>query len=206
MCGRYLYSLDNSELREIARQAQENLNGEYKTGEIYPTNVAPIIISSGNVIRPVLAKWGLKKWDNKGNIINARSEGIKEKKMFKKLVESKRCIVPASAFFEWKEISEKEKEKYIFFNNDGVLYMAGLYDIYESVPDEQLSIFGSTQNKEDLRYTIITKTASGSMIGIHNRMPVIFDKDEIKEWLLNDNKVDELINNNHVNLSKDKAK
>lgn len=204
MCGRYLYSLDNQELREIAEEAQRNLYGEYKTGEIYPTNVAPIIISSGNVIRPVLTKWGLKKWDNKGNIINARSEGIRQKPMFKKLIESKRCIVPASAFFEWKEISDKEKEKYIFYNNDGVLYMAGLYEVYESVPNEQLSLFDSNDKVDNLRYTIITKAASGSMVGIHQRMPVIFNKEEMENWLLGDSKVDELLANNDVDLNKDK--
>ncbi len=205
MCGRYLYSLDNSELREIAMEAQKNLYGEYKSGEIYPTNVAPIIISSGSAIKPVLGKWGLKKWDNKGSIINARSEGICQKPMFKKLVDSRRCIVPASAFYEWKNISDKEKEKYIFYNNDGILYMAGLYDVYESVPDEQLSMFDTNSKIDNLRYTIITKAASGSMVGIHERMPVIFNKDEMKRWLLSDN-VDELIDDNDIELNRDKVK
>lgn len=205
MCGRYLYSLDNQELREIAEQAQKNLYGEYKTGEIYPTNVAPIIISSGNAIRPVLAKWGLEKWDKKGNIINARSEGISQKHIFKKLVDSKRCIVPASAFYEWKDIGHKEKEKYIFYNNDGVLYMAGLYDVYESVPNEQLSLFDSNHKAEAMRYTIITKPATGSMIGIHHRMPVIFSKKEMENWLLGNSKVEELLDDNDVDLNRDKA-
>ena len=84
--------------------------------------------------------------------------------------------------------------------------MAGLYDVYESVPNEQFSLFDSNNKVENMRYTIITKTASGSMVGIHHRMPVIFSKEEMEKWMLGDSKVDELLADNDVDLNKDKVK
>lgn len=99
MCGRYYFDIDEKELIEIVEKVEENLYGDFKTGEIFPTNIAPIITDKGIA----LAKWGFPKWDGKGVVINARAEGLTDKMMFQNLITSNRCIIPASGFFEWKQ-------------------------------------------------------------------------------------------------------
>lgn len=194
MCGRYYFDIDEKELKEIVQEVQKNNNSEFKTGEIFPTNIAPIITNTG----ATLAKWGFPKWDSKGVVINARSEGLENTRMFKNLVNTNRCIIPASGFFEWKVKSDntKQKDKYYFKRPDSALYMAGLFNIF-SDKSEQLSLFDT--NKEPISYVIITKDANKYMAGIHDRMPLIYNKEEMHAWLNGEN-FDFLVNTNNAVL------
>ena len=139
MCGRYYIDIDNNEIKKILKEAQRNIYENYKTGEIFPTNIAPIYIEDDNNMKPLLAKWGFPKWDGKGVIINARAESLNEKQMFKKLISSNRCIVPASYYFEWKQ-EEHKKDKYKISKPGSNIYMAGLYNIVAN-KNKQLSLF-----------------------------------------------------------------
>ena len=78
---------------------------------------------------------------------------------------TKRCIVPASAYFEWKDLGKKKKAKYEFRLKEGSpLYMAGIYTI-------------------DGHFAILTHDAAPTMSEIHDRMPVILPKSLIDVWL-----------------------
>lgn len=182
MCGRYYIDINMMEIKKMIDKAENNIYDFYKTGEIFPSNIAPIYIQNEEAVIPILAKWGLPKWNGKGVVINARSESIEEKHMFKKLIKH-RCTIPASAYFEWKEKSpgSKSKDKYIIKNQDSILYFAGLYSIVPKHEAEQLSLFEI--NEPDIYYTIITKEADSSVSHIHDRMPVILDKYEMHDWL-----------------------
>lgn len=195
MCGRYYIDIDMKEIKKIIDEAEKKIYGDSKTGEIFPTNIAPIYIQDEKAMRPVLAKWGFPKWNGKGTIINARAESIEENQMFKRLTKTKRCTIPASAYFEWKEISpgNKTKYKYIINKQDSILYFAGLYNIVPKHQTEQLSLFDTSEL--DIYYTIITKEADSSISHIHNRMPVIFNSYEMKDWL-NGKSIDSLTKNN----------
>jgi putative SOS response-associated peptidase YedK len=129
-------------------------------------------------MKPLLAKWGFPKWDGKGVIINARAESINEKPMFKKLLLSNRCIVPASYYFEWKQENNR-KEKYKIKRPGSNIYMAGLYNIVAD-NSRQLSLFNQSM---DVYYTIITRNSNDSVSRIHKRMPLIFDAQEMFDWL-----------------------
>lgn len=190
MCGRYYFDIEEKELINIVDTVQENLYGEIKTGEIYPTDKATIIILNKGKSIAMPAKWGFHKWDNKGVIINARAEGISEKRMFKNLLKSNRCIIPASAYFEW-----NDKNKYMFKKDDSI-YMAGLYDNFYN-RNEQLSLFDN--NKEYTAFTIITKQANNCVSDIHNRMPLIFTKEEMKYYLSGEN-IEILLSENNCNI------
>lgn len=195
MCGRYYMDIDDKEIKKIADEAEKNIYQDYSTGEIFPSNVTTILVSGQKSPRPILAKWGFPKWDGKGIIINARLESAGEKQMFKNLVVSGRCIVPASAYFEWKK-EEASKTKYIIHRDNSILYMAGLYTIVQH-DQKQLSLFdvGST----DIYYTIITRDASPSVAFIHNRMPLIFDSNGAKDYL-NGRSMDRLLEISAVSL------
>lgn len=181
MCGRYYFDIELKELKEIADSVEENLYGEFRTGEIYPGSMAPILTSSSGGPRAVAALWGLPKWNKKGIVINARSETVLGKPMFKKLTESGRCIVPASCFFEWsRRPGSGYKEKFRFRQMDMPLYMAGLCKEFSQEP-RQLSLFSGPVN--NLRYTILTKEADEVVAEVHDRMPVILDREGMLGWL-----------------------
>ena len=163
MCGRYcLYDDGNEELREIFDRTE----GEFKTGEVFPTDKAPVLIEQSGGITPEAVAWGFPEFRGKGVIINARAETVPEKPMFRRSLATMRCVIPSSGFFEWTHSGPKTKYR---FNlpGAGVLYMAGLYQD-----------FGGER-----RFVIITTVANDSMVEVHNRMPVVLQGTERDAWL-----------------------
>jgi putative SOS response-associated peptidase YedK len=169
MCGRYNFTVEQSdEIREIIEKLNDKLHGkEVKAGEIFPTNQVALLIGDQNRVAPTLSAWGFPKFDNKGVIINARSETAFEKKTFRNSLISRRCIIPSTGFYEW----DGEKRK-ILFGLDGTnaLYMAGLYNYYQ----------------DELKFVILTTEANDSMRDVHHRMPLVIPREEIETWILND--------------------
>jgi putative SOS response-associated peptidase YedK len=134
--------------------------------EVYPSSIAPII-NENKELRFI--NWGFEKWDNKGVIFNARSEGILTSKFFMPSLKNGRCIIPASAYFEWQRLGPKDLIKYkISSSTDEPLYIAGLL---------------KSNSKGELTYTIITKDAVSNIEFIHNRMPLIFNQEQMHLWL-----------------------
>ena len=107
MCGRYYIEQEDIELQEIL--AALGHDERIKTGEIYPTNTVPVLTSEK---RPQLMRWGFTRYDGKGSIINARSETVTEKPMFQKAMRERKCLIPASWYFEWKAIGAGKKQKH----------------------------------------------------------------------------------------------
>ena len=169
MCGRYYVNDDTArEIKNLVRQVDEKIrkaeNIHLKAGDIHPSEIAPVIAADNNNLCCKWQRWGFPGFNGKQLIFNARSESALEKKMFKESVEHRRVVVPAAWFYEW----NKNKEKNIFYRDGhSVLYMAGLYNHYQN---------------ED-RFVILTTTANESMKPIHDRMPLLLDRDEITEWL-----------------------
>ena len=169
MCGRFQL-LSDQELKEInwiIRHLEEGQLQKVATGEIFPTNVVPVIMIRERKIRPWPMIWGFSHFSGSGVIINARSETAAEKRMFSRSVHQYRCVIPGTGFFEWKK-SEGQKEKYLFrLPEEPVLYMAGLYQ----------------PNAAENRFVILTTAANESMAEVHHRMPLILKKEEIRSWL-----------------------
>ena len=172
MCGRFTLFTDKEqrELYKIIKEVDEKLKREsmserqIKIGEIYPTNLVPVLMAENESISAEAAAWGFPNFKNKGVIINARAETAPEKKMFAKPLQSMRCVVPSTGFYEW----DKRKTKYLF-NEPGqdLLYMAGIVNLYQ----------------DERRFVILTTNANESMQEIHNRMPVILEQEEIGKYL-----------------------
>ena len=162
MCGRYcLYEDGNEELRQILGRTE----GEFKTGEIFPTDRAPILIQKSGVTAPQAVAWGFPGFRGKGVIINARAETVPEKAMFRRSLAAMRCVIPSSGFFEWSHSGPKTKYR---FNlpGSGIVYMAGLYQDFAG----------------ERRFVILTTAANDSMIEVHTRMPVVLQGAERGAW------------------------
>jgi putative SOS response-associated peptidase YedK len=111
------------------------------------------------------------------NTLNAKSETVFEKPSFKKAIETQRCIVPSTGFFEWQQDGKNKIPYYISLKEKEIISMAGLYDTW--VDTETGEVINSV--------SILTTQANEVMSTIHNikkRMPVLLDEQGTETWLL----------------------
>ena len=175
MCGRY-------QLSSTPKDVQKHFNiGSPLTFKpsynITPSSYCPIVRLNNEKNEMALCFWGLiPSWakDKKITPINAKAETIREKSFFRMAYRKHRCIIPANGFYEWKG-TKGNKEPYYFYPNDSDFFgFAGLWEIWEH-PDEVIESF-----------TIITTEANSIMAPIHERMPVILNKQDYDQWLNTD--------------------
>jgi len=171
MCGRYIANSEDEvmEIREILKQISMRFvlpkTAEAALSEMFPTNQVMLI----NKSESVLAKWGIEKWDNKGVIINAKSETYEQSRFFGSFADN-RCIIPAHGYYEWhntasRSLTHKKKIKYAFTSGERHgIFMAGVY------------------NKQG-EFAIITKPAEPKIRFIHDRMPLIIHAEQAADWL-----------------------
>ncbi|CAN6292089.1 unnamed protein product [Urochloa humidicola] len=136
----------------------------------------------GESAEPVIQrmKWGLvpsftgknEKPDH-FRMFNARSESVKEKASFRRLIPKNRCLVAVEGFYEWKKDGSKKQPYYIHFQDHRPLVFAALYDTWTNSEGETIHTF-----------TILTTHASTSLKWLHDRMPVILgNHDSVNVWL-----------------------
>ena len=180
MCGRYAF-YEHQELSE--RLTNVSLDTTFfdqfrPTWNAAPTQTLPVIVEhdDGAVVRGM--HWGLiPRWTKPGEKpkvapINARSETLTEKPMFRSLVKSRRCIVPANGFYEWKREGNAKQPFFITPTRHQLMLFAGLYDEATGVDGEPLE-----------SYSIITTSSNHTMADLHDRMPVILEDDDVEMWL-----------------------
>lgn len=174
MCGRYQLDTGIEQLM-LRFDAENRYIGYGSKNEIFPTDMVAIITGEGGHNYIDAAKWGFDNPYDKRPLINARGETVDQKRTFKDMLTNGRCIIPATAFFEWKKNEEKKKTKMLITVKDAPIF--GMVGIYRNVLNEDGSrIF---------RAAIITISANKVMSEIHDRMPVILPADAEKVWLDN---------------------
>ena len=178
MCGRYEIHDSPQMLMLYFLLAEEPT--AYSNAAVRPTNEAPIIRVREGKRLALPARWGLiPSWAKDATIaqhtFNARAETIAEKPSFRSAFKRRRCLVPMSAFFEWRAIAgQTRKEKLRFASPDGnPLAVAGLWDRWDRSGD------GYAVET----FTVITTAANGLMAPIHDRMPAILAKSDWDAWL-----------------------
>jgi putative SOS response-associated peptidase YedK len=191
MCGRFSQNLSWDALRRLADLVGQprNLRTRYN---IAPTTEIEVIRAAGNDAELVPMRWGLiPSWWKKPlkelpSSFNARVETVAEKPMFRAAFKSRRCIIPASGFYEWTG-KPGEKTPHYFSASDGQpLAFAGLWESWRD-PDRVFSREGDMPKKssgEDiLSATIIVGPADAWMLPYHDRMPVMLKWSEAVRWL-----------------------
>ncbi|MEK3658482.1 SOS response-associated peptidase [Paenibacillus sp. FSL F4-0236] len=177
MCGRYTITVTMEELM-VRYFANDSTIIHYAPKyNAAPMQQIPAVINTGSSNKLGELRWGLvpswAKDDKIGNkMINARAESLLEKPSFKRLVSSRRCIIPSDGFYEWKVQGSSKQPMRIVMRDGGIFSMAGLYDIWMDPEGNKLSTC-----------TIITTTPNELMAEIHNRMPVILKPEDETEWL-----------------------
>lgn len=177
MCGRFYTDFDDAQYREML--AMLYLKSEkdagllmLKNGEVFPTDQVAALDSTG----ARAMRWGFARFDGKGKVINARSETALEKNMFRApmltqagLPQTGRCLIPASAYFEW-ETRDKQKIKYkLRPAKEGLFTFAGLYR--------------SETGSDTPVFVILTAPAAEGISFIHDRMPLILPPEQREDWL-----------------------
>ena len=190
MCGRFFrhgvsWEEYSSALQLVIPESVEPPEPAYN---IAPTQIAPVIriapegedISAGQ-LQMAPAMWGLvPSWwhkplsEKKFSTFNARSEGVRESNTFRGAFRHKRCLVPASGFYEWTGPKGQKKPYAIGLRNRRWFCFAGLWD--------RAMIDGSEIDS----FTILTIEANEIMAPLHTRMPVILDPANYSQWLEGD--------------------
>lgn len=163
MCGRYTLDISTSEIRQkfgVALEAAASFDPSYN---IAPSNLVPIV-GANNL---GLAFWGWSVRDSYQ--INARAETITQKPAFRESFIARRCLIPATAFYEWQHNGQRKGQPFAVRPKvkGGLFAFAGLH-----------RHFGS-----QIQCVIVTIAANAKLEAIHPREPVMLPKTAWKDWL-----------------------
>jgi len=177
MCGRFRQTRSQ-------KQLEESFQAEGEVEVVPRFNIAPtqpvvtVRQEKGKVGRRLSTmRWGLipswaKDMSYGNQTVNARSETVTTKLSFSESIRSRRCLIPADGFYEWKE-SGKTRQPYCFEVGEGDLFaFAGLWDEWKNPQGEIIQ-----------SCTILTTTPNILLADIHDRMPVIVTPDKYDLWL-----------------------
>lgn len=145
---------------------------------VAPTDTAWVLRMYRGVRELVSSEWGLvPRWSKTkkqaGRPINARSETLETKPLFRDSFERRRCVVAADGFFEWDKTDGGRVPYWFRPAGGGLLLMAGIWDHWV---DEASS-------KKVCTFTILTTSASDDVAPLHDRMPVILARRDLQTWI-----------------------
>jgi putative SOS response-associated peptidase YedK len=179
MCSRYFLDADGNVIAytfhvPVHDRVQRRFN-------IAPTQLAPVVRGDANGNRELaMLRWGLVPFWAKdlaiGNrMINARCETLAEKPSFRHAFRARRCLVPATGFYEWTGEPGHKIPHAITVSDQPLFAFAGLWESWrdKSKPD----------SPPVETYTLVTTAANGPLSAIHDRMPVILPSGEHEAWL-----------------------
>ena len=176
MCGRYtLFNLRELEA-EYALPDDFTFEPQYN---VAPTQTMPVVTQDG----VELMRWGLiPMWARDEKIgyrlINARSETVFEKPIWKAVITRRKCLIPANGFYEWQKEDGGKQPFYIYPKDQKLFMFAGVWDVWKH------------NGREWHTYSILTTQANKEMENIHDRMPVILRKVDWQQWLEADRQED----------------
>jgi putative SOS response-associated peptidase YedK len=152
--------------------------------DVHPNDIAPVLIGRSTQPAIVPMTWGFERKCTGG--LTIRMETLWQRPMFAYSIQSRRCILPASQFYEW----DADKHKATFCGaNDELLFLAGIYRNYGAPP----------------RFVIITQPADEVMMPVHDRMPVRIPEVLIDDWLYDDAHTHEILETATVPLVRNQA-
>ena len=187
MCGRFVVA---GERRDLLGLFEIEIEGDGIPGpswNIRPTDQIPVVIDSVRgdelpVRRLAVARWSLTPSSSPTlatpfPTFNARSETAAEKPAFAASVRSKRALIPASGYYEWKT-EGTVKTPYYIHPPEGMMAFAGLYSWWRDA-----SLAADDPARWVLTATILTREAVGELRAIHDRSPVALPREWWDDWL-----------------------
>jgi putative SOS response-associated peptidase YedK len=175
MCGRFALTDAPEEVAALFGYLDaEDFPPRYN---IAPTQPIAIVREEHGARRFALARWGLvPAWVEDPRhfqlLINARSEGIADRPAFKNAIRYRRCLVPASGFYEWRRQGRSKQPYWVKPRHTGPIAFAGLWETWSDRDGGEID-----------SACIITTNANATVMPIHARMPVIITPDQFDRWL-----------------------
>ncbi|MGH8679607.1 MAG: SOS response-associated peptidase [Burkholderiales bacterium] len=176
MCGRYSLSATPQVIgRQFGVQVDSDLKPRYNVPPGTDVLVVRSDLDSGQRLAQQM-HWGFtpswaKPDDKRPRPINARAESVAEKPMFRNAYRSRRCILPADGFYEWKVLERGKQPYFVHPANNPLFGFAGIYEVRRTDDGYQSSC------------AILTTGANAAMKRIHDRMPVILPPEAYSRWL-----------------------
>ncbi len=178
MCGRFTQRYTWRDLQDLYALvgAARNLQPHYN---IAPTDPVDVVIPDDGANRLVSMRWGLvpswwkKRLKDVPATFNARAETLADKPMFRDALRRRRCVIPASGYYEWRGTPSGRQPYFISAADGGVLSFAGLWDRWT---DPQTA-------EEVTSCTIVVTAANAFTRPVHDRMPAILEPADLAAWL-----------------------
>lgn len=176
MCGRFVV-LEHENFYpffDVKKSESIRMNWSYN---LAPSQDAGVVVNQEGSNHLITMRWGLtpewaaKNKEIKLQPINARSEGIFEKGFFRSAIKKRRCIVPATGFYEWTKENKQKIPHFIQLKIEPYMSLAGIYED-----------FGDAGGKPFRTFAIVTKPANSFMKKLHDRMPIMLNGIE-EDWL-----------------------
>ncbi|MHA6346128.1 SOS response-associated peptidase [Roseivivax sp. CAU 1761] len=178
MCGRFAVTLPPEAMAQLFQAVPANDLPPVPNRDVRPTTrIHAVRRDEAGTRRLEGLRWGfLPHWYKTPKdgplLINARAETVAEKPAFRAAARARRCLIPASGFYEWHTAPDRSKTPWYITRADGeALVMAGLWQVWER-GEERLTTCA-----------IVTCTAEGRMAELHHRMPVVLDPGDWPLWL-----------------------
>lgn len=177
MCGRFAVTLPPDAMAQLFEAAPANDLPHVPNYNVCPTNSVHAVMTDASQRRLVAMRWGfLPKWYETMSagplLINARAETIATKPAFRAACRDRRCLIPATGFYEWTKTQEGQRLPWYIKRNDGApIVFAGIWQDWER-DDQQVR-----------SCAIVTVAANPTMSQIHKRMPVILSPQDWALWL-----------------------
>jgi putative SOS response-associated peptidase YedK len=180
MCGRYVVAYDPETL--VSGFSVLRVPPFPKRWNVAPQSPVPVVYETRDGERVAeLMRWGLvPSWAKEPSIghklNNARSDGLFDKPSFRQAARRRRCLLPASGFYEWQATPSGKQPWYVSARDGSLLAMAGLFEAWRPSPDADWL----------LSCCVITTDANALMAPIHDRMPVLIPATQWSRWLARD--------------------
>ena len=177
MCGRLVISEPDLSVFVEPFHVQHVDAGEWQPRfNLAPTQLAPLITNEPER-HLSLARFGLIPYwaeDPKiaNRLINARSEGAARSKVFKPALQSRRGVIPASGYFEWRATAHGKRPVFIHDPRGQALALAALWEQWRNPNGELIRSFA-----------VLTRAAHGFLTEIHDRMPCVLRPQDVEAWL-----------------------
>ena len=177
MCGRYVVAYDPDTL--VAGFSVLRVPAFPRRWNVAPQSAVPVVYETREGERVAeLMRWGLvPSWAREpsiGNRLNnARSESLFDKPSFRQAARRRRCLLPASGFYEWQATAAGKQPWYFSAPDASLLAMAGLFEAWRPTPDAEWL----------LSCCIVTTAANARMAPVHDRMPVLVAREHWAQWL-----------------------
>jgi putative SOS response-associated peptidase YedK len=175
MCGRFSIAV---RIGIFARRfgITEPMDWTLPRFNIAPSEDVPIIVREGLNNKVSMMRWGLiPSWavgvGQGPNPINARAEGLAENRMYHDLLKERRCLVPATGFYEWRTSGQKKTPFYFSKKDRSLFTIAGLFDVRKD-----------RDGIETRSFTLVTTTPNDLVAPFHNRMPVVLSSEGEEVW------------------------